>query len=129
MSTINVATSISHGFTGINRGDSANIGSQSDDGLQQFLHRVLTLEVGVLVTITDADDDALHAPRFVHLRNLSEDSDVEINGGSLIVMRPGDPATFPMAEGAHTFTAKAVGGTGGRILEVFIVGDSPPAET
>ena len=50
MSTINIAASISHGFTSLNRGASATVGASNDDSLQQFMNRVLTLEVGVTLT-------------------------------------------------------------------------------
>ena len=128
MSRITIAASMTHGFTSLQRGASAAVGSDNDDTLQQFMHRVLTLEVGVAMTITDSDDYALYAPRYMYMRNLSEDSSVVINS-SAIFLRPGDVAVIPVSDGMHTFTALAQGGTGGRILEVFIIGNSPAPET
>ena len=125
MSTINATATLNIGFNSFSRAASVSVGESSDKLLQEFMHRILTLDVGVLLTITDLDEKALESPRYMYLRNLSEDSFIEINGGSLIYLQPGDVAVVPVSEGMHSLTAKASSGTGGRILEVLVVGNSP----
>ena len=128
MSTISATATLNIGFNSFSRAASVSVGESSDKYLQEFMHRVLTLDVGVTLTITDSDDAALDSPRYMYLRNLSEDSYITINS-SAIFLQPGDVAVIPVSDGMQTFTALAQGGTGGRILEVMIVGDSPPPET
>lgn len=125
MSTISATATLNLGFNSLQRAASVSVGDSSDKLLQEFMHRILTLDVGVLLTLTDTDEVVLGDPRYMYLRNLSEDSSIEINGGSPIYLQPGDVAVVPVADWMHAFTAKAIGGTGGRILEVLIVGNSP----
>ena len=124
MSTISATATLNIGFNSLQRAASVSVGDSSDQYLQEFMHRILTLDVGVLLTLTDTDEKVLGNPRYMYLRNLSEDSSIEINDGSLIYLQPGDVAVVPVPDGMHTLTAKARGGTGGRILEVLIVGNS-----
>ena len=125
MSTISATATLNIGFNSLQRAASVSVGDSSDQRLQEFMHRILTLDVGVLLTLTDTDEVVLGDPRYMYLRNLSEDSSIEINGGSPIYLHAGDVAVVPVADGMNTLTAKAIGGTGGRILEVLIVGNSP----
>lgn len=124
MSTISATATLNIGFNSFSRAASVSVGESSDKSLQEFMHRILTLDVGVLLTLTDTDEKVLDSPRYMYLRNLSEDSFIEINGSSLVYLHPGDVAVVPVSDGMQTLTAMASGGTGGRILEVLIVGNS-----
>lgn len=124
MSTISATATLNIGFNSFSRAASVSVGESSDKLLQEFMHRILTLDVGVGFTITESDEKALESPRYMYFRNLSEDSHIEINDGTLAVLQPGDVAVVPVGDGMNSLTALAVGGTGGRILEVLVVGNS-----